>query len=265
MNAINLTGPARTLALTLRARAEEHNRPDSQLLDPVAAQWWAHIPRYEDFEAWYNPPFQLATVIRAGLIDSIAANMLGQSHHPLVVELGAGLSTRWDRLGRPACHWIELDLPPAIAVRRELETETEHHRFLAATLTSTGWLEMLPEADPEQTLFIADGVAMFLQPEQMANLLQAMRQKYPRARFAFDVVRPHYIARLNKAFSAMDAPVAWTASPEELPALGMDLIAVEYLLLHAPERWQAIGVAPEALTAERSGFVVDARLQAMPS
>lgn len=271
MSDLKLEGAARTLALTLRARADEHARIDALFRDPQAVTWLAHLPQYADYDAWYNPVFQLASAIRTHLIDTMTERFLQSHSAACVVELGAGLSTRFYRLGIDAgvdvgtdvAHWVEVDLPNAITVRQALEGETERHRYIVASLAETAWLDQLPDVAHENRLFIMEGVAMFLPPDAMTGLFAALRDRFPGATFVFDVVHEKTRSSMNKAFCKLEAPMLWGVEPDEIAGFGLDVREIRYLLLEQPECWAALEVNPDNLTRERSGFVVDAVLQAL--
>lgn len=256
----NLDGVPRTLFLTLRARADEHQREDALFHDEWSADWNTHAPEYPDFDEWYADDFQLTTAVRTALIDEMVKQFIEDHESPMVVELGAGLSTRYYRLGKGKTRWIEMDLPTVIAVRRKLDVETDEHWFLPASLEDENWMDPLPEHDPEQTLFIAEGVAMFLTQESIRKVLDQLREAYGGARFIMDVAREAYREQLNNAFDSVDAQ--WGVQPEDLKALGLDVQETKYLLLEFSERWEALGVPTQTLKQDRSGFVVEATLKA---
>lgn len=258
-----LSGPARSLLLTLRARADESQRTDALLDDPRAVDWWQRVIRDDAQDAWYNPPFQLAAALRARILDEWTRTFIAQQSAACIVELGAGLSTRFDRVGQGAAHWLEVDLPDAIAYRRQFEQETAVHRFVAGSLLDGEWLDDLPDVAPESVLLLADGVLMFLPPDALHHLMQRLRHRLPGATIALDVVRPKTLAQLNAALGDQ-APVAWSVAETELDDLGLAVDEIRYLLLEAPERWRTLGVPDDRRTAERSGYLVRARLLPSP-
>jgi methyltransferase (TIGR00027 family) len=256
----SIEGVARTLFLTLRARADEQQQPTPLFDDPWSVDWYQYTPQYNDYDQWYNPIFQLASAIRTQLTDEAIARFVAQRERVLVVELGAGLSTRYYRIAKQQkCHWVQMDLPDAIAVRRKFDVEDTHHQFIDASLIAPNdWLGRLPQGyAPEDVVFILEGVAMFLQPEEMTNLLTALRHDYAGASFVIDVVRQRERDRLNQSFMQMDSPVHWGASKDELASLGMDVRYTQYILLQAPERWRALGIDDDKRTEDRSGFIAE--------
>ncbi len=256
-----LDGTARTLLLTLRARADEQDRPDSLLADAWSQDWMRFLPVDDDLNTWYEatPTFRVATILRTRLIDEAVASWLAKHKQGVVVELGAGLSTRYYRLHPEKVVWIEQDLPKAIAVRRKVDQETDAHWFLPGDFTEMDWLERLPETDPREMLFIAEGVLMFADPDGVTRLFGTLRERFPGAAFIFDVVNPGYIERASAAFDGMQAPMRWGVKEADLPDYGVRIHEREYLLMQYPERWDEIGVTEEKRSAARSGYVVVAQ------
>lgn len=253
-----LNGVARTLVLTLRARAEEQNQTEPLLEDSWSAEWYQYLPEYKDYDEWYKPPFQLATVIRSRLIDD-AVNAFIESHdNPLIVELGSGLSTRYYRIGEGRSTWIELDLEEAIVVRRKMDMETDNHWFINSNLADLDWIEKLPDLDPKNTLFIAEAMLMFTEPSAIDAFFNTLSEHFSGSSLIFDVVNPDYIETINEQFEALEAPMLWGVYPDDLAKYNLNVLNTQYLLLEFAERWEAIGVESSHRTKERSGYVVEA-------
>lgn len=255
-----LSGLPATLLMTLRARAEEHGRTDALLQDPQAAAWYQQVaPQVAQnplFSSAYTPVFQLGTAVRAHLYDALTTQFCQTHPHPLIVELGAGLSTRYHRLNQGNGRWVELDLPPAIAFRRILETETADHTFLSASLTDPHWPHLLPPTPPENILFIAEGVLFFLTPTHIDTLSQLLRHHFPGATFAFDVLGEGYNPALRTLFAAADAPMHWfLGNLADLLSLGWRLQQEWVVTHHALERWQTLGFSRQRLLASRGNQI----------
>lgn len=255
-----LDGTVRTLVLTLRARAEEQEQASPLIYDPWSAEWHRFMPEDETLDEWYNPIFQLATAIRTRLIDEAVQAFIESHDNPLIVELGAGFSTRYFRIGEGKSQWVELDLDEAIIARRKLDIEVADHWFISCDMADLSWLNLLPEIDPENTLFIAEGTLMFIEPDGVKALLGGLSERFAGAHFVFDVVNPDYIERARADFNNMNAPMQWGVYENELPAYGLTVTDTGYLLLEYPERWDAIGVEQKNRVKERSGYVVTTTL-----
>lgn len=258
---LDLNGAVQTLILTLRARADEQAQANPLFTDASSADWYTYMPEDKKLDEWYNPAFQLASTIRTHLIDQAVDAFLESRDNPLVVELGAGFSTRYFRIGKGRSTWVELDLEEAIIARRKIDVAVENHWFISADVTdSESWLGLLPERDPADVLFIAEGLLMFLEPKAVKALFDTLADAYKGADFVFDVVNPGYIDAKNDEFEAINAPMQWGITPKELAKYPIDIRDTGFLLLEQAERWDAIGVDASKRTEDRSGYVVAATL-----
>ena len=80
------------------------------------------------------------------------------------MELGTGLNTRFERVGHPQAHWIDLDLPDTIELRRRFFADSDpksHRRMLAASVLDQDWMPAVQES-PGPYFFAADGVLAYL-------------------------------------------------------------------------------------------------------
>lgn len=262
---MELFGLPGTLLLTLRARALEAARPDAILADPLAAAWLAQLAPAPDFQpvvdAAVTPVFQLGTAVRAHLYDQLTARFLAAHPDPLVVELGAGLSTRYQRLGAGRARWVELDLPAAIAARRMVDAETADHRYLACSMADPAWPAQLPPADPAQTLFLAEGVLFFLPETAVGALCRLLTTHFRGATFGLDVLTRQFSPKTRAAFAAAGIPFQWlVADTAALAPLGLTLQASWTVTQRFPERWQALGFDPARLPDGQGNVVVEARV-----
>lgn len=259
---LRLNGTARTWVLTLRARADEHHRKSNKLFeDQWSADWYDFMPRFDDYDRWYSPNFQLATAIRTQLIDERVKRFIDSVDNPLVVEIGAGFSTRYYRIGKDKSMWLDHDMGPVISARRKIDVEAPDHWFISGNiLQADRWLPRLPEADPESTLFIAEGVLMFLQPKHVKDLFATLGAHAPGATAIFDVINDSYMQQASDEFDKLRAPIYWSANEQELEKMNMDVLNTSYILTEYPDRWDEIGVGRDRLTKTRSGYVVEARL-----
>jgi hypothetical protein len=145
----------------------------------------------------------------------------------VVIELGAGLSTRCQRLmeeGYEAERWVDLDLEPVAALRRSLGAPGEQ---LAGSVLDLGWLDRIGEPDPEQLIFIAEGLFYYLPRAEVDTLLGVMAQRFPGAALLIDVLGRNDYPTLLEHTRAVGTPILWKLErdyAEVLPDLGLDPI-----------------------------------------
>lgn len=143
----------------------------------------------------------LATTIRTDLIDGVTQAHLEGFEDATVVTFGAGLCTRYFRLTAPQAQWIDIDLPNVAALRNELLATTAPNRsVIASSVLDPRWGESLRHRRSESTLFIAEGLLMFMDPGDVRALITRLADRYPGAELIVESVRtaatgqPHPLA-----------------------------------------------------------------------
>ncbi|MCB8984034.1 MAG: class I SAM-dependent methyltransferase [Ardenticatenaceae bacterium] len=262
---VELSGLTGTLLFTLRARAEEDGRADHLFADPLAAQWYEQIPQPEAarqaLEALYSPVFQLGTAVRARFFDDVTQRFLAARQRPIVVELGAGLSTRFARLGVERALWWELDLPEAIAVRRLVDVETAQHRFLPFSMLDEAWTGEMTAVPAADILFIAEGVLFFLAPAEVAALFQMLSRHFPGATFALDVLTEEFSTSARQRFAAHGAPLQWFLADEAaVYDLGLAVAQTAVAAHQSPARWRGLGFDPHHLQSTQVNILLETRI-----
>ncbi|MEM0980345.1 MAG: class I SAM-dependent methyltransferase [Cyanobacteria bacterium P01_H01_bin.58] len=226
-----LTGVPRTMLMTTRARVDEHQRPDGIFRDPVVAEWWRSLTWDPELDRFYTSIAQLSWAVRAHLFDQITQRHL--AHHPdaIVIELGAGLSTRYHRVGQSCQTWLDLDLPEVTRLRQQLDTATEHHRFLSKSVMDFSWMDDLPACPSTSLLIIAEGLLMYFELHQVQALIQQLKQRFPGATLALDAVGGATKGKSAESLAQLGAPLKWFVKNEQdVTDMGLSLVQVRSLI-----------------------------------
>jgi len=235
-----LIGVPRTMLFTLKTRAEEQARPCPLFQDPLAVEWQKLLPLDEELEAMYNRYNRVAQIswsTRAYHYDQITSHHIANHPHPVVVELGAGLSTRFHRIGQYVEYWLELDLPDVTNLRRQLDTETEQHQFISASVMDFDWMNNVPDVAQENILFIAEGLLMYLEENQVNQLVEQMRSQFPGATWVMDVTG-NFWKLYQKMMAKIGTPLKWFVNNEEdLAAMGLQVVNADSFYQLYPQRW----------------------------
>ena len=119
---------------------------------------------------------------RTAFFDRAVVNALGRGVRQVVIG-GAGYDGRALRYAKPGVTWFELDHPATqadkVARVARLDLERGHIRFIAADFTADPIAEPLLAAglDPARpTLFLLEGVAVYLERPVLERVLAAFRQ-----------------------------------------------------------------------------------------
>src|SRR5438874_1533423 len=113
---VELGAVQQTLFIPLAARARETRRKRPVLVDPKAAELLASVDF--DTEKYGRDWGGGVTVLRTAIFDCLVSDFIKEHPGGTVVELGTGLNTRFDRVDNGQVHWIDLDLPDTIELRR---------------------------------------------------------------------------------------------------------------------------------------------------
>ena len=180
---VRLGGVQETLFIPLAARARETQRRHPILRDPRAVELVQSI-NY-DTAKYGRGAGGFATVLRTAIFDLWARAFLADHPAGTVTEIGTGLNTRFDRVDNGQVHWIDLDLPDTIELRRRFFTDTSRRTMLAASFLDEDWLAAVADR-PGPYFFAAEGVLVYLPEQQVTAALARLAQRFPGALIALD-------------------------------------------------------------------------------
>lgn len=182
-----LTDIPETMLIPLWARAEESKRKTSLLRDDYALSIVERIDY--DFSKFRKAKFsQAGCCIRASLIDTQVQQFLNQHPDAVVVQLGAGLDARYERLGKPMLtHWYDLDVPEAIALRRQLLGESERNTYLSMSMFDYAWIDLV-KAHGKPICLVIEGVLMYFSPAEVRAFFQEVCERFDDAVVIFDML-----------------------------------------------------------------------------
>ncbi len=206
-----LSGVAETLLLPLIFRAAESRRPDAILRDPQAVEIVKRIA-YDPDRVLKKSRDQVTVLMRMREFDRCARVFLNQHPNGVVVDIGCGLDTRFQRLDNGVFEWYGLDLPEVIALRRQLLDETPRSHFLSCSALDFAWLDLVDAGREHAYLFLAEGVFMFLEGAQVQRLVCALPERFPGTELVFDAFTP-FMVRMNPVLhpvlKKIDASMHW--------------------------------------------------------
>jgi methyltransferase (TIGR00027 family) len=200
-----LEGVSETLLIPLWARAEETRRPDPIFLDA----WAEKLVREMDYDfsrfdkAWMS---QTGVAIRTLILDRAVGSFLKEYPEAVVINLGAGLDTRFLRLDNGGLHWFEVDLPEPIRVRRSFFKESCRYRMIEGSIFEHSWINDVRVED-RPVLIIAEGLLMYFEKTEVRDLLVHLMSTFPGAEMLLEMMTPSLVkrSRHHDAVSKTDA------------------------------------------------------------
>jgi O-methyltransferase involved in polyketide biosynthesis len=134
-----------------------------------------------------------------------------------VVEIGAGLNTRFERLDNGRVHWFDLDLPDIVELRREFFADSDRRTHIAASVLDAEWVAAVRRSSPPY-LLVAETVFVYLEEAQVKAALAQIACGLPGATVALDTAarravdggnRDHVKRKLAARFAwACEDPIA---------------------------------------------------------
>lgn len=180
---------AETLLIPLYMRAKESRRKGDAILKDTMAEQLVDSIEYDYSQFDGAKMSEVGCVVRGKYFDDAIRRFILSHSHPVVVNVGCGLDTRYQRIGNDqTAVFYELDLPEVIDLRRKLIPETGEDRYIAASLLETGWMDALKKQHPEgQFIFVVEGVLMYFYEEQVKTVLKHIAERFSGGELWFDV------------------------------------------------------------------------------
>jgi O-methyltransferase involved in polyketide biosynthesis len=154
----------------------------------------------------------VAIILRMREFDRFARGFLADRADPVIVHIGCGLDTRFERVDNGRVEWYDLDMPNVIKLRRELMgEETGRYHLLESSVFDDDWMDVVGIYRQRPILFIAEGVLPYFEEEQVKSLFLKIRDHFPGAEFVFDGMSPFVIwaDNLQLKHSKMEARLHW--------------------------------------------------------
>lgn len=201
---------AETLLTTLNMRALDARQPDPILGDTLAIQIIDKID-YDFSRLKLNHLDQVGTVLRVRQFDRLARDFLTRHPTSVMVSLGCGLDTRFQRLDNGLVEWFDLDLPEVIAFRQKLVPVTERCHMLPYSIFDEHWLDIVKDRGDGHFFFLAEGVLVYFSTNQVRALFQLFARQFPGCELVCDSMTPVMIRmhNLELMLSKVKARLHW--------------------------------------------------------
>jgi O-methyltransferase involved in polyketide biosynthesis len=148
-----------------------------------------------DFDKFGRKGQEMA--LRSLAVDACAVEYLSRHPKATVVALAEGFQTSFWRLSEavpdPQFHWLSVDLPPVIELRERLLPPSPRITALGQSALDYSWMD---HVDTDNGVFItAEGLLMYLQPDEAMDLIAQCAKRFPGGQMFFDLP-PVFVKRL---------------------------------------------------------------------
>ena len=248
---VDMGGVSETLLLTVYLRAKESARHDGIISDKFAEDWVGQMEyNFEKFDK--DRLSGVGVSVRTEVLDEIVAQFLRNNPDAIIVNIGAGLCTRFQRVDNGSATWFELDVPEALDLRKKfLPPSPPRYGYIEKSAFDYTWLDDVSAAAGNgqgSVLIVAEGVLMYFEENQVKELFRQIRTHFPKAEVVTDTM-PKFSTKMSikhhKSVSQTDARFKWgLGKTSELYGwnLGIDLISEYSLFNRHTKRWGLISL-----------------------
>jgi len=233
MNPPNLRGVATTLLVPLACRAIESIRPDAILHDPRAVEVYNALGENPDYLLGMGEADRFVTVMRARQFDQFTRDFLIRNPGGLVVDLGCGLDTRFDRLDNGQLAWLGVDLPEVVDLRRRFLPDRERCTTIAQSMLELSWLDEVVRIG-KPVIMVSEGVFPYFSSADIKPMVLAAAKCFPTGELVFDAAAPFISRHHNRTSSVLKRTgtrILWDVrNPQELETWGLRLLDHWYYL-----------------------------------
>jgi O-methyltransferase involved in polyketide biosynthesis len=207
---IDLGAVQETLIIPLWARAKDAEKNDPIVNDIYSRDIVARIDYdFSKLETRYMENHQLVWPFRAYNFDCCVREFLAASSNAVVVNIGAGLDTMFQRVDNGDVLWINIDLPDVAALRQKLIPDSEREITIAKSVFDFTWInDIARQTKDRPILFMAAGVLCYFEPSKVEALFRKLASVYPAAHVIFDAMSRFTVWWSNRAVlrkSGMDS------------------------------------------------------------
>lgn len=131
---------------------------------------------------------QVGCCVRADLIDKETQSFLSRHPDAVVIQLGAGIDARYQRIGSPkVTHWFDLDLKESLDIRKVVLPETERNTYIEMSMFNYKWINRV-KAYSKPVLIIIEGVLMYFEPDEVKKFFRKLCDEFKEATVLMDIL-----------------------------------------------------------------------------
>lgn len=185
---IKLDGVSETLLITLWAKAMETKRKDAIIRDEKSIDIINSIDY--DFKKFRKyKASEISIIIRTKIIDealgSLLKSFMDKNEKVTVINMGAGLDTRFSRFLNDNVYWYDIDLPEVISLRKNFFAENDNYKMIAKSILDFSWIKNI-DKKTSSFIFIAEGLMMYLEESEIRETFQKIHENFQKANMLFD-------------------------------------------------------------------------------
>ncbi|WP_252023574.1 class I SAM-dependent methyltransferase [Vibrio sp. SCSIO 43136] len=168
-------------------RSRESMLDEGLVYDPIAASACRSCHLSPECQTSNLEQDQLLYASITQLCDEQISAFLKRYPDAWVLNVGAGLDTRFYRLDNGRCHWMELDVSEHLLWRQRLFHPSERYQLRCGSVTDLGWLQELSISDQVPLLIVCDAALLQCTEEQLGKFMVGLAKRFLHAQCCFVV------------------------------------------------------------------------------
>lgn len=173
---------SKTLFVPMMGRIYSSENFPNVLYDETALKLKDTLPDINKDQSEYT---FMASAVRSMNIDRYVKDFLKRNPDGIIVELGCGLETTYNRCYDGKTKWYELDLPEVIEYRESLLPPGENQTLIKGSILNDDWLEYFDLTNP--VLFVAGGLFHYFPHDDVIKTFKIL-QNFRNAELVFDTL-----------------------------------------------------------------------------
>ena len=189
-----ISGVPETLLIPLWAKAVETGKDGAIIGDAKSVEIVNSIDYdFSKFEkSWAS---QTGVSIRTLILDTAVREFLGKNGDAVIVNLGAGLDTRFERLNDARIYmWYDVDLPGVIDLRKRFFSEGPRNLFIPCSIFTGEWMAGIRDKN-RPVLIIAEGLLMYFSESELRPFFDIISQEFRGGEMLFEMLAPLLVGR----------------------------------------------------------------------
>lgn len=163
-------------------RSQESLADDGLVYDPIAAKACKQCRLSAECIAGNLSQQQLLYATLTRLCDLRVEAFLKEFPNGWIVNVGAGLDTRFYRLDNGLCHWVEIDVNENLLWREKLFHQNERYQLRLGAADSSEWLDNLPVPENAPVLIVCEQALLNCKEQQVSGFVQALGRHFTNAK-----------------------------------------------------------------------------------
>ena len=266
----SLTGLCQTAWQPAYIRAQETLMGDRILKDLKAVEMMKKLDLPKP--SILNPLSQLSSILLTRLFDFAVMHFLEASPNGVVINLGAGFCSRFDRLNAQQVTWYDIDFEEIAQIRSSFFDSHPRYHWISGSFLDNQWISNIEIQPDQDILIVMEGVSMYLKESDLKFLLQKLRQHFPNAEMLMDVISTECLwhKSLESLFAIPIEDIRWSLKDSyqlEQWDIGIQIVEENYYLSylkHFPARLNYLNkawVLPSLPLVKNSGRLLRLNLQ----